>query len=157
VEYRYCINKKYRIVFAKAAGKTLAKEIFNGIDKITTDPLFEPGMNFLLDFTGLKGYYIDYENFQKFYKRLNSTKSLHGSKIACIVNAGILMGYADMMSVELRKSSIDLAGYQTTCNASEFLGIDCSMDEICSEMKKLSFSCTEDKCNINCRKRKLSK
>jgi hypothetical protein len=144
------------MVLVKVEGMSLAKEILSGIDKITGDPVYETGMNFLVDFTDLKGYYTDYKNFQKFYQRLNSTSSIYGSKIACIVNAGILMGYADMLSVELKGSGIDLAGFQVTCNASEFLGIDCSRDDICSELKKLGFSCT-DKCNINCRKRKLTK
>ncbi len=153
MEYRYSISEKDNTVFVILEGQTRGKDFLSGIVEITGSPAYKSGMNFLIDLTGLKDYYSDFKTFQKFIGKIKTYSSLFGSRISCIVNAGVLLGYTDMMSVELKDNDINLAGFQLACKASEFLEIDCSKDGICSELRKLRFSCTKGECSINCRKR----
>ncbi len=154
MNYSYSISSKYNTVFIKVEGEARIKEFFSGIARTSGDPLYKPGMNFLADFTLLESYYLDYTAFLRFIDKLKVLRSLQGCRIACIVNMGVPMGYADMISVSMKGSSLEVAGFQHTCEASKFLGINCNNSNICSEMKNLSFSCTKETHNIICRKSK---
>jgi hypothetical protein len=154
MEYKYSINEKYNTVFVKLEGQTRIKDFFSGIVAITDNPSYKPGVNFLLDFTSLENYYTDYCTFQKFTENLKKFNTLFSSKISCIVKAGVIMGYIDMIAVELEGDGLDLAVFQLTCKAAEFLGFDCSRDDFCLEIKKLCFTCEDGFCSNRCRKRK---
>lgn len=155
MKYNYIINEKNNNIFVKLEGRMCGRIFFSALGEIIENLSYKPKMNFLIDCTSLKAYYAHYETFQKFINKITTFKSLSGSIISCIVNDGILMGYIDMMSEDLKESGIDLAGFHLACKASEYLGIDCNMNDICSKMKELRFTCTEHGCRINCRKKKF--